>query len=171
MNRKRVIVAGLGDAGVLAAIRLSRHADVVGISAKPALVSGQELGVRLSRPEQWARDYWIPFDRFHGLDDVTTIQAALTGVDLSARKVFAGDGSGSQVSEAYDALVISTGVSNGFWRRPNLQSGREIGADLQNAHQRLAAAESVIVVGGGAAAVSSAANLARTWPTTRVDLY
>lgn len=41
MNRKRVVVAGLGDAGVLAAIRLSRHADVVGISTKPALVSGQ----------------------------------------------------------------------------------------------------------------------------------
>jgi NADH dehydrogenase FAD-containing subunit len=29
----------------------------------------------------------------------------------------------------------------------------------------------VIVVGGGAAAVSSAANLARTWPQKRIDLY
>ena len=29
----------------------------------------------------------------------------------------------------------------------------------------------MIVVGGGAAAVSSAANLARTWPDKRVDLY
>ena len=48
--RKRVVVAGLGDMGLLTAIRLSRHADVVGISVKPALVSGQELGVRLSRP-------------------------------------------------------------------------------------------------------------------------
>ena len=64
MNRKRVVIAGLGDVGVLTAIRLSRHADVVGISVKPALVSGQELGVRLSRPHDWARDYWIPFDRF-----------------------------------------------------------------------------------------------------------
>lgn len=42
-NRKRVVVAGLGDTGVLTAIHLSRHADVVGISVKPALVSGQEL--------------------------------------------------------------------------------------------------------------------------------
>lgn len=59
MSRKRVVVAGLGDTGVLAAIQLSRHADVVGVSVKPGLVSGQELGVRLSRPDDWARDYWI----------------------------------------------------------------------------------------------------------------
>lgn len=42
-TRKRVVIAGLGDSGVLTAIHLVRHADVVGISVKPALVSGQEL--------------------------------------------------------------------------------------------------------------------------------
>src|SRR5205085_8951534 len=88
MNRTRVVVAGLGDVGVLTAIRLSRHADVVGISAKPGLVSGQELGIRLSRPHDWARDYWIPFDRFRRLDQVKVVHAALTGVDLAARTVF-----------------------------------------------------------------------------------
>ncbi|OBH35007.1 pyridine nucleotide-disulfide oxidoreductase [Mycobacterium intracellulare] len=171
MNRKRVVVAGLGDAGVLAAIRLSRHADVVGISAKPALVSGQELGVRLSRPHDWARDYWIPFDRFRRLDRVRTVQATLTGVDLGARMVFGRREDGATVTEAYDALVISTGVSNGFWRQPTLQSAAQIGAGLRAAHDRLAAAESVIVVGGGAAAVSSALNMATTWPGKRIDLY
>ncbi len=171
MNRKRVVVAGLGDAGVLAAIRLSRHADVVGISAKPALVSGQELGVRLSRPHDWARDYWIPFDRFRRLDRVRTVQATLTGVDLGARIVFGRGHDGATITEAYDALVISTGVSNGFWRQPTLQSAAEIGAGLRAAHDRLATAGSVIVVGGGAAAVSSALNMATTWPDKRIDLY
>lgn len=171
MNRKRVVVAGLGDAGVLAAIRLSRHADVVGISTKPALVSGQELGVRLSRPHDWARDYWIPFDRFRRLDRVRTVQATLTGVDLGARIVFGRGQDGATIAEPYDALVISTGVSNGFWRQPTLQSAAEIGAGLRAAHDRLAAAESVIVVGGGAAAVSSALNMATTWPDKRIDLY
>jgi NADH dehydrogenase FAD-containing subunit len=171
MNRKRVIVAGLGDAGVLAAIRLSRHADVVGISAKPALVSGQELGVRLSRPHDWARDYWIPFDRFRRLDGVRTVQATLTGVDLGARIVFGRGEDGTTITEAYDALVISTGVSNGFWRQPTLQSAADIGAGLRAAHDRLATAASVIVVGGGAAAVSSALNMATTWPDKRIDLY
>ena len=41
------MIAGLGDSGVLTAIRLARQFDVVGISTKPALVSGQELGIRL----------------------------------------------------------------------------------------------------------------------------
>lgn len=171
MNRKRVVIAGLGDVGVLTAIRLARHADVVGISSKPALVSGQELGVRLSRPEDWARDYWIPFDRFRRLDGVRTEQATLTGLDLTARTVLGRRADGAPLAEQYDALVISTGVSNGFWRRPTLQSPAEIGADLRAAHDRLSAADSVMVIGGGAAAVSSAVNLATTWPGKRIDLY
>ncbi|WP_322857740.1 NAD(P)/FAD-dependent oxidoreductase [Mycobacterium shigaense] len=171
MSRKRVVIAGLGDVGLLAAIRLSGHADVVGISVKPALVSGQELGVRLARPDDWARDYWIPFDRFRRLDGVRTVQAALTGVDLATRTVFGRDRDGATIAENFDALVISTGVRNGFWRRPTLESATEIGAGLRAAHERLAAAGSVIVVGGGAAAISSAVNLATTWPGKRIDLY
>lgn len=124
-GRKRVVIAGLGDTGVLTAIRLSGHADVVGISVKPALVSGQELGVRLSRLDDWARDYWIPFDRFRRLDRVRTLQAALTGVDFAARAVFAEGVDGETLVEEYDALVISTGVANGFWRRPTLQRAAE----------------------------------------------
>lgn len=170
-NRKRVVVAGLGDVGLLAAIRLAPHADVVGISVKPALVSGQELGVRLARPDDWARDYWISFDRYRRLDGVRTVQAELTGVDLAARTVFGRDAGGAAVTEEFDALVISTGVSNGFWRQPTIESADEIGAGLRAAHDRLAAAESVIVLGGGAAAVSSAVNLATTWPDKRIDLY
>jgi apoptosis-inducing factor 2 len=171
MTRNRVVVAGLGDVGILIATRLSRHADVVGISVKPGLVSGQELGIRLSRPRDWARDYWIPFDRFRRLDRVQIIQGTLTGVDLSARTVSVRRDDGEIGVEGYDALVICTGVSNGFWRRPTMQSATEIGADLAAAHDRLAVAESVIIVGGGAAAVSSALNLKTTWPDKRIDLY
>jgi NADH dehydrogenase FAD-containing subunit len=174
MTRKRVVIAGLGDSGVLTAIRLGRNApdiQVVGISTKPALVSGQELGWRISRPDHWAKHNWISFDRFRGLDRVRTVHGTLTGVDLADRTVAVQCDDGSTVQEPYDALIISTGVTNGFWRQPTLQSADQIGADLQAAHERLAAASSVIVIGGGAAAVSSAANIARTWPGTRVDLY
>lgn len=171
MSRKRIVIAGLGDVGVLTAIRLARCADVVGISVRPALLSGQELGVRLSRPNDWARDYWIAFDRFRRLDRVRTVQATLTGVDLTARAVFGRRDDGATVAEDYDALIISTGVTNGFWRRPMLQSAAEIGADLRAAHDRMSAAESIIVVGGGAAAITSAANMAITWPHKRIDLY
>jgi NADH dehydrogenase FAD-containing subunit len=171
VSHKRVVIAGLGDSGVLTAIRLARHAEVVGISAKPALVSGQELGWRLSRPHEWARANLIPFDRFRGLDRVRTVHGTLSGLDLSARTVIVRHDDGSTSVECYDALVISTGVTNGFWRQPNFQSADEIGAALRAAHGHLAGASSVVVVGGGAAAVSSAANLARTWPQKRVDLY
>jgi NADH dehydrogenase FAD-containing subunit len=171
---KRIVIAGLGDSGVLTAIRLAKHApdiQVVGISAKPALVSGQELGWRISRPDHWARHNWISFDQFRGLDRVRTVHGTLAGVDLSNRTVTVQGDDGTSTDEGYDTLIISTGVTNGFWRQPTLQSADEIGADLRAAHDRLAAASSVIVVGGGAAAISSAANVARTWPSTRVDLY
>lgn len=171
MSRQRVVIAGLGDSGVLSAIRLAKQFDVVGISAKPALVSGQELGWRLSRPEEWARANWIPFDRFRALDRVRTVHGTLTGVDLDARAVAVRGDDGATVAEDYDALVISTGVTNGFWRTPNLQSHKEIGDDLRGAHARLAGAESVAVIGGGAAAISTAAQIATTWRGKRVDLY
>ncbi len=170
-SRQRVVIAGLGDSGLLTAIRLARSAEVVGISAKPGLVSGQELGVRLARPAQWARDYWVPFDRYRALDRVRTVQARLVGVDLMERVVCGRRDDGTEVNEPYDTLVISTGVRNGFWRQPDLQSAAEVGAELTAVHDRLAAARTVIVIGGGAAAVSVAANIAGRWPGTRVDLY
>jgi len=79
--------------------------------------------------------------------------------------------SGTVRAVGYDFLVISTGVTNGFWRRPGLQSAHEIGRELHEMHDRIATAGSVFVVGGGAAAVGSAANLAAVWPGKRIDLY
>ncbi|MGW8936854.1 FAD-dependent oxidoreductase [Gordonia terrae] len=171
MSRPRVVVAGLGDSGVLTAIHLAPHADVVGISSKPGLVSGQELGMRISRPDLWARDYRIPFGRFRKLDGIRTVHGTLTAADLDQRTVTVVDAVGSETVEHFDALVISTGVRNGFWRQPGLQSAADIDADLCSAHTRFADASSIAVIGGGAAAVSAAANLASTWPDKRIDLY
>lgn len=169
---KKVVVAGLGDSGVLTAISLARNGfDVVGISAKPGLVSGQELGWRISRPEHWARHNWITFDRYRGLDRVRTVHGSMTGLDLAGRTVAITTADGATLAEPYDALVISTGVTNGFWRNPSLQSVADVDADVRAAHDRLSAAASVIVVGGGAAAVSSAVNVARRWPDKQVGLY
>lgn len=171
MTRRRVVVAGLGDSGVLTAIHLAKHADVVGISSKTGLVSGQELGARLSRPDEWARDYWISFDRFRGLGGVRTVHGTITGVDLPARKISVLRDDDTTLVEDYDTLIIATGVTNGFWRRPAFQTDAEIDSDLRSAHDRLATADSVAIVGGGAAAASSAANLAARWPDKRIDLY
>jgi apoptosis-inducing factor 2 len=171
VSRPRIVVVGLGDSGLLTAIHLARHADVVGISAKPGLVSGQELGIRLARPGAWARDHRITFERFRRLDSVRTVHGKVTGIDLADRSANVLLSNGRKIEERYDILVISTGVTNGFWRTPDLQSAADVDADLRTAHQRIAAASSVLIVGGGAAAVSSAANIASTWPDKRVDLY
>ncbi|WP_036570313.1 FAD-dependent oxidoreductase [Nocardioides sp. URHA0032] len=169
--RPRVVIAGLGDTGLLTAIHLSRHADVVGISSKPALVSGQELGTRLARPDAWARNYFVGFDRYRRLDRARVVHGTLIGLDPVARTVEVRSATGTTEQERYDALVISTGVTNGFWRRPELQSLAEVRAAVGAAHARLAAARSINVVGGGAAAVNTAFNLATTWPATEIDLW
>jgi NADH dehydrogenase FAD-containing subunit len=168
---KRVVVAGLGDTGLLTAIHLAPHAEVVGISSKPGLVSGQELGLRLTRPQEWSRDYWVSFGRYRKLDRVRTVHGSLSGVDLDAKTVQVTAADGTSTSEPYDALVIATGVSNGFWRTPELQTSEQVDAEVAAAHDRLATAGSVTVIGGGAAAVSSALNAAATWPEKKVDLY
>lgn len=169
--KPRVVIAGLGDTGVLVGIHLARHADVVGISSKPALVSGQELGLRLARPDSWARHYRVGFDRFRRLRGARFVHASLLGLDVGGRTVRVRLADGSERDEPYDVLVISTGVSNGFWRTPTLQSQADVDADIDAAHAQIADADSVMVIGGGAAAISSAWNIAARWPDKRVDLY
>lgn len=86
MTRPRVVVVGLGDTGVLTAIALRGHADVVGISPTPQFVSGQELGLRLARPRAWERDYRIDYSRFRGLDRARLVHgSARTPAALSSR--------------------------------------------------------------------------------------
>lgn len=169
MSRPRVVVAGLGDSGLLTAIHLARaDVEVVGVSSKPGLVSGQELGLRLARPDDWARDYRIGFDRFRRLDAARVVHAELTGLDLHARKVVTTTPGPQEIP--YDVLVIATGVSNGFWRRPGFQTHADVSTALASDHARLAAADSVLVVGGGAAAVSTALQVATRWPDRAVTL-
>ena len=166
-----MVIAGLGDSGLLTAIHLTRHADVVGISTKPGLVSGKELGTRLTRPQQWVQDYWISFDRYRRLDRARTIHGTVTGVDLDGRRVNVTAADGSTSEEPYDVLVIATGVTNGFWRQPGLLTADDVTEDLESKHRRLADAASVAIVGGGAAGVGTAVNVATRWPEKRVDLY
>jgi apoptosis-inducing factor 2 len=170
-GRPRVVVAGFGDSGLLTARHLAGHVDLVGISSKPALVSGQELGMRLARPDDWAREYLVGFDRYRRLDGVRTVHGTLTGLSVADREVAVRLPDGTTRSEPYDVLVVSTGVTNGFWRRPDLQSDAEVAAALRASHEQLAAAGAVNVVGGGAAAVGAAANIALAWPGTPVALY
>lgn len=171
MTRARVVIAGLGDSGLLTAIGLAPHLEVVGVSTKPGLLSGQELGLRLTRPERWADDYWVSFDRYRRLDGVRTLHGEAIGLDRHARLLRVRTAEGTVLVERYDVLVLAPGVSNGFWRTPVLQDADAVAAGLAAAHDRFAGADRIVVIGGGAAAVSSAANLALRWPTKSVSLH
>lgn len=170
-NRRRVVIVGMGDTGVLVAIHLAKRADVVGIATKPGLVSGQELGLRLAHPRVWERDYWVPFERFKRLDGIRIVHGSVTGLDLHTRTIRVEGSDGTIEAEPYDALVIATGVSNGFWRTPEVQDVASVTDVVDGSHGTLADARSVMVIGGGAAAVSAAWNIAARWPDTEVDLY
>lgn len=169
-RRRRVVVAGLGDTGVLVATRLARSCDVVGISTRPALVSGQELGNRLTDPERWRRSYLIPYHRFRKLDRVRTLHGRIASVDLERAEVHIDRAELGTMVEPYDVLVIATGATNGFWRHDRVQGLREIDDDLAAVANQLDAASTVAVVGGGATGVSVAANLARR-EGTNVHLF
>ncbi len=164
-------MAGLGDSGLLTAINLARDVDVVGIATKPGMVSSQELGMRLARPDDWMKQYRFPFESFRKLDRARIVHGAVTGVDLDRRTVSYKEVDGSTGEEPYDVLVIATGVTNGFWRRPDVQTRDEVDELLRTAHQTLADAKSIAIIGGGAAAVASAANLALAWPEKSVELF
>ena len=120
-KKPRVVIAGLGDVGVLVATRLSRRCEVVAISTRPALVSGQELGTRLTDPTSWRRTYLVPYQRFRRLDRVRQIQGRIIAVDLEASSVEVECSDASRVIEPYDIFVIATGASNGFWRHDRIE--------------------------------------------------
>ncbi len=159
--RPRVVVAGLGDTGVLVASRLARTCDVIGVTTRPALMSGQELGTRLTDPDRWRRTYLVPLRRFRKLDRIQVRHGRISSVDLEAKKVELALVDGGTAIEGYDALVIATGASNGFWRHDRLQGLDAIDRDLADTDARLRAASTIAVVGGGPTGVSAADNLAR----------
>lgn len=169
--KKRVLIAGFGDTGLLVAIHLASNYEVVGVSPKPCLLSGQELGGRLTWPEAWKQDYMMEFGRFKKLDGVRTIQGLISMIDTTAQCVNIDLPDGSEQVESYDVLVISSGVSNGFWRNDALEGLADITDQIARDASKIAEANEIAIIGGGATAVSVAANLAGRYPEKIVHLF
>ncbi|MBU3700634.1 MAG: pyridine nucleotide-disulfide oxidoreductase [Acidimicrobiia bacterium] len=160
-DRPVVVIAGLGDTGVMVATRLTRSCRVVAVTTRPALVSGQELGTRLVDPDRWKRNYCLPLRRFRRLDEVEVHHGRITDVDLDASQVHVTAADGSTTDIDYDALVIATGVTNGFWRDDRVESLDAAESRIAASARRLSEAHTIAVIGGGATGVSVADNLAR----------
>jgi len=170
-DEMRVVIAGLGDSGLLVALDLYPGLEVVGITPKPALVSGQELGIRLARPDAWRKHFLTAFPRYRRLDGMPIVQALITGVDLEGRQLHVRSLDGVENDVPYDVLVIASGVTNGFWRDARLEDMASVNARIDRDAEQLAAARRVAVLGGGATGVSSASNLKERYPGTDVHLF
>ncbi len=166
-----MVVAGLGDTGVLVAVNLAKGLDVTAVGTRPALVSGQELGNRVADPEGWRTNYLLPLRRFRRLDRVQVLHGRIAAVDLDGRLVTVDGADGATTTVPYDALVIATGVSNGFWRNDAVEDLATVEDAVDRVAARIAAAGTVAVVGGGATGVSAAYNLARRRPDQEVHLF
>ncbi len=76
-----VVVIGMGDTGVLTAAHLPRSCKVIGITTKPLLVSGQELGQRLTDSASWRKHYLLPLTAFRRLGRAELVHGRATAVD------------------------------------------------------------------------------------------
>lgn len=171
MGKKRIVIAGLGDAGLLSAIQLNKNFDVIGISPKPCLVSGQELGPRLARPKDWEENYLIDYDRFKGLKGVEIRHAKVSGIMARENKISLIGYDGLPDTLAYDALVISSGTQNGFWRNGYFENSDDIQRNLTEKSEAILSATRIAIIGGGPTAVSVASNVKEMRPESEVHLF
>lgn len=171
MQKKKIVIVGFGDTGLLTAIHLDKSFDIVGISPKPCLLSGQELGSRLSKPEEWKENYLLDYQSYPHLSGVKVHHGLVKAIDVDAAKVSIELDGGDNIEESYDALLIASGVSNGFWRQNKLEALQAIENNIRLDHERLLAASSVAIIGGGATAMSVAANLKAVCNDKDVNLF
>jgi len=161
----------MGETGVLTAANLPDTCDVIGISTKPCLISGQEVGTRLVAPQAWAKDYVTEFRQLRRLDRVEIKVARVTDLDLSRRVLQLTLEDGTSLTQGYDVMVIATGISNGFWRDDRFVQRDQVEARDLARWEHVAGAQSVAVIGGGPTGASMAANVAATWPDKQVDWF
>ena len=168
---KRVVIIGMGDTGLLCAIRLSQYADVTCISTKACMVSGQELGLRLARPSAWLPVSLLDFNRYRKLDGVKIVHGKASKVEPDSSTVHVIGAEGETRQLAYDVLLIASGVSNGFWRSDKVETRSGILDAIQAQADQVASAQALAVIGGGPSSVSTASNMKRHYPEKDVHLF
>ncbi|GAB3876928.1 FAD-dependent oxidoreductase [Kibdelosporangium lantanae] len=149
----RIVILGAGYAGLTAANRLRRHADVT-------LVNRTDRFVERVRLHQLAAGQDL---RVHPLPWATV--GVVTGIDLVARTVQVGER-----AVDYDILVYALG--SGASPAPGAYAVADLdqAAQLREHLPKLAAGSDVVVVGAGLTGIETAAEIAETFPRLRLHL-
>lgn len=169
--KKRIVIAGFGDTGVLVAAHLKAGYQVTAISTKASLVSGQELGARLANLPLWKEKYLVGFDRFEKLDDVRILHGKVTAINAADNSITMEGIDGKRDILTYDALVIASGTTNGFWRTADMKTDAEIKDDLVSRSEALVKSKTLAIIGGGPSAISVATNAKEQDRDKDVRLY
>jgi len=166
-----VLIIGMGDTGVLVAAHLRRNCRVIAVTTRPVLLSGQELGKRLTDLAYWKKSYLTPLDAFRKLDDVECIHGKVIAVNTDEQVVSIECSDQSTQSVFWDYLVIASGISNGFWRTACVETTGGVEADLERQKSTIVSAKRVAVMGGGPSGTSVAFNVASRFPDKDVTLF
>ena len=166
-----VLIIGMGDTGVLVAAHLKRNCRVIAVTTRPVLLSGQELGKRLTDLSYWKKSYLTPLDAFQKLDDVECIHGKVIAVNTDEQVVSVECSDQSTQSVCWDYLVVASGISNGFWRNARVEAAEDIESDLERQTSTIASAKRVAVMGGGPSGTSVAYNVASRFPDKDVTLF
>ena len=126
LMKKRVVIAGLGETGLLVALGLHPDFEVIGISPKLAVVSGQELGTRIARPRDWQENYLTDFTRYRKLRGMAIRHGLITSLTPDQNQLAIQNADGTEETLTYDALVLSMGVTSGFWRSATLETREDV---------------------------------------------
>ncbi len=168
---KHIVIVGFGDTGLLSAIHLPKTYKITAISTKALLVSGQELGSRLSQLETWKNEYLMDFAQYRHLEGVNIVHGKVEGIDPHKQSINIHTFNNEEKEIDYDALLIATGVNNGFWRTPNLEDKEQIQRSLEQKATEIANARKIDIIGGGASAVNSAFNIKKQFPEKSLRLF
>ncbi|MEK0317190.1 NAD(P)/FAD-dependent oxidoreductase [Cohnella sp. 56] len=136
MDSKTIVVVGGGYAGIHAVSRIRKEwkQELSEGRLKLVLIDRQPYHLRkvlLFQPAAGGQDIRLPFERMFP-QDVTFMQAAVTGIDRDAKTLTAVGGSGEEIGVAYDWLVLAAGS---VVRRPDPAAGGMPLADVDDARR------------------------------------
>ncbi|WP_051450993.1 NAD(P)/FAD-dependent oxidoreductase [Actinospica robiniae] len=160
----RIVVIGAGYSGLCAAARAGKSAQVT-------LIAPDERIPNRIRQHEVAAGREVPKPLIAHVvrgRKVTHVQARVTELDLTARKVFTDTGRAVE----YDTLVYALGSHTAWHGVPGAQKHAYSTEQAAELRQRLAETPTgrLAVVGGGATGIELAAELAEAYPDWRIQL-